>query len=242
MVLSLTVMTAFGPANRYGFEESLALQRKVSELEAQLSFYQQEADVAENRFRTLADAIPVMIWMSGTDALFIYLSRAWLDFRGRGHSLEVGKGWTEGLHPDDRDLCVETYLKAFTARQPFRLEHRLLAASGGYCWVENTGIPRFDGDSRFAGFMGAAVDVSERKREFFTPDAESVRMVFSLTERERQVLVLIASGKSTKQAATDLGISYKTADSHRSRILEKLGVHETASMVRYAIRAGLIEP
>ena len=156
-------MTAFGPANSYGFEESLALQRKVSELEAQLSFYQQEADVAENRFRTLADAIPVMIWMSGTDALFTYLSRAWLDFRGRGHSLEVGKGWTEGLHPDDRDLCVETYLKAFTARQPFRLEHRLLGASGGYCWVENTGIPRFDGDSRFAGFMGAAVDVSERK-------------------------------------------------------------------------------
>ncbi len=53
--------------------------------------------------------------------------------------------------------------------------------------------------------------------------------------------MLIAGGRSTKQAASHLGISYKTADSHRSRILEKLGVHETASMVRYAIRAGLIE-
>ena len=48
-------------------------------------------------------------------------------------------------------------------------------------------------------------------------------MVFALTERERQVLVLIAEGKSTKEAAAHLGISYKTADSHRSRILEKLG-------------------
>ncbi len=75
----------------------------------------------------------------------------------------------------------------------------------------------------------------------FTPDEASVRLVFALTERERQVLVLIAAGKSTKEAAAQLGISYKTADSHRSRILEKLGVHETASMVRYAIRAGLIE-
>ena len=75
----------------------------------------------------------------------------------------------------------------------------------------------------------------------FAPDRESVRLVFALTERERQVLVLIAGGKSTKEAAAHLGISYKTADSHRSRILEKLGVHETASMVRYAIRAGLIE-
>ena len=54
--------------------------------------------------------------------------------------------------------------------------------------------------------------------------------------------MLIADGKSTKEAAITLGISYKTADSHRSRILEKLGVHETASMVRYAIRAGLIQP
>jgi len=69
-----------------------------------------------------------------------------------------------------------------------------------------------------------------------------MRMVFALTERERQILVLVAEGLSTRDAALKLGISYKTADSHRSRILEKLGVHETASMVRYAIRAGLIEP
>ena len=60
--------------------------------------------------------------------------------------------------------------------------------------------------------------------------------------RLAQVLALIAEGKSTKQTAVRLGISYKTADSHRSRILEKLGVHETASMVRYAIRSGLVAP
>ncbi len=102
-------------------------------------------------------------------------------------------------------------------------------------------MPRFEADGDLIGFMGSATDVTDRKRGFFTPDEQSVRMVFALTERERQVLVLIADGKSTKEAAAQLGISYKTADSHRSRILEKLGVHETASMVRYAIRAGLIE-
>ena len=86
------------------------------------------------------------------------------------------------------------------------------------------------------------MDVRSRKPGIFTPDEEAVRIVFSLTERERQVLALVAEGKSTKETAASLGISYKTADSHRSRILEKLGVHETASMVRYAIRAGLITP
>ena len=86
------------------------------------------------------------------------------------------------------------------------------------------------------------IDVTEQRRGRWIPDEAAIRTVFTLTERERQVLALIADGKSTKEAAVRLGISYKTADSHRSRILEKLGVHETASMVRVAIRAGLIEP
>ncbi len=63
-----------------------------------------------------------------------------------------------------------------------------------------------------------------------------------LTGRERQVLQLIAEGKSTKDAASLLGISVKTAESHRMRLMQKLDIHETASLVRYAVRRGLIEP
>lgn len=64
----------------------------------------------------------------------------------------------------------------------------------------------------------------------------------SLTPREKQVLQLIAEGKSTKEAANLLCISVKTAEFHRSRLMEKLDVHETASLVRYAVRKGLIQP
>jgi two-component system, NarL family, response regulator NreC len=63
-----------------------------------------------------------------------------------------------------------------------------------------------------------------------------------LTPRERQVLQLVAEGKSTKEAATFLQISVKTAETHRTRIMEKLNVHETAGLVRYAIRRGIIQP
>jgi len=63
-----------------------------------------------------------------------------------------------------------------------------------------------------------------------------------LTPREREVLQLVAEGKSTKQVAGILGVSVKTAESHRSRIMEKLDIHETATLVRYAIRRGLIQP
>jgi two-component system response regulator NreC len=63
-----------------------------------------------------------------------------------------------------------------------------------------------------------------------------------LSSREREVLQLIAEGRTTKEVAALLGVSVSTAESHRSRIMEKLDIHETASLVRYAIRKGLIEP
>ncbi len=63
-----------------------------------------------------------------------------------------------------------------------------------------------------------------------------------LTTRERQVLQLVAEGKTTKDIATLLGISVKTAESHRTRLMQKLDIHETASLVRYAIRRGFVQP
>ncbi len=223
-------------------DDGARLRARLAELEEEVERYRRGQRSSEERFRSLADASPVMILMSDTNALCTYFNRAWLDFRGRTLEEELGNGWTDGLHPDDRDLCVESYLKSFSSRSPFRMQYRLQKADEEFVWVEVAGVPRYRDNGEFAGLMASAAEVSDRKRGFFTPDEDSVRMVLALTERERQVLVLIAEGNSTKQAATTLGISYKTADSHRSRILEKLGVHETASMVRYAIRAGLIEP
>jgi PAS domain S-box-containing protein len=202
-------------------DELAVLKRRLAELQAQV---EQLREAAEQQFRRLAEDCPAMIWTSALNAGCDYVNRAWLQYRGRTAKDETGGGWLEGLHPDDRDLCMETYLRAFHSRQPFRMQFRLQRADESYSWVESAGVPRYRANGEFAGFMGTVADVTD------------------LTERERQVLVLIAHGKSTKEAAAQLGISYKTTDSHRSRILEKLGVHETASMVRYAIRAGLVEP
>lgn len=64
----------------------------------------------------------------------------------------------------------------------------------------------------------------------------------ALAPRERQVLQLVAEGHTSKEIATLLGLSVKTVDSYRARVMEKLDVHETAGLVRYAIRNGVIEP
>jgi PAS domain S-box-containing protein len=223
-------------------DETAALRDKLADLHLELVRQKQRLASSESRFRLLADAAPLMIWMSGEDGLCTFFNRAWLEFRGRPLEDETGNGWVEGVHPEDRELCLETYLKSFSTRKPFRMQFRLQRENGQYRWVETSGMPRYDGPGEFAGFMGTATDIDDRKHGIFTPDETAVRMILSLTERERQVLALVAIGKSTRDAAKELGISYKTCDSHRSRILEKLGVHETASLVRYAIRSGLIEP
>jgi len=72
--------------------------------------------------------------------------------------------------------------------------------------------------------------------------SKSERPADPLSARERQVLQLIAEGKSTKDVASLLGISVKTAESHRTRLMQKLDIHETASLVRYAVRRGIVQP
>ncbi len=72
--------------------------------------------------------------------------------------------------------------------------------------------------------------------------AKSDLPVDPLTDREREVLRLVAEGKTTKQIAALLGVSVKTAESHRTRLMDKLDIHDTASLVRYAVRRGVIQP
>jgi PAS domain S-box-containing protein len=222
-------------------DDAEALRERLAELETELARRKENQKTSEERFRSLADASPVMIWMAGADARCTYCNPAWLEFRGRSLAEEIDDGWKEGVHPDDRESVHTAYLKAFAGHNPLRVQFRIQRAGGEYCWVESAGAPHYRDDGAFEGYLGSVIELTGRKRPVFTPDEESVRIVFSLTARERQVLALIAEGNSTKQTAARLEISYKTADSHRSRILEKLGVHETASLVRYAIRAGLIE-
>jgi PAS domain S-box-containing protein len=217
--------------------ELLELRRRVVRLEEEIA--ERGTRESEERFRMMADSAPVMLWMSAPDTLCTFFNRPWLQFRGRTMEQELGNGWTEGVHPEDLERAIHTYLSSFHARQEFRIEYRLRRADGEYCWIVDTGVPRFLPEGTFAGYIGSCTAIADyaRTRPEAIPPSES-----PLTGREIQVLTLVAEGKSTKQTAAILGISYKTADSHRTRIMDKLDVHETASLTRRAIRMGLVKP
>jgi PAS domain S-box-containing protein len=118
---------------------------------------------SEARFRQMADTAPVLVWMSGTDKLCNYLNKPWLDFTGRTLEQEMGNGWIEGVHPDDSQYCLDTYINAFDARQTFKMEYRLRRFDGEYRWVFDTGVPRFASTGEFLGYIGSCVDIHDRK-------------------------------------------------------------------------------
>ncbi|MBA3714383.1 MAG: PAS domain S-box protein [Pyrinomonadaceae bacterium] len=117
----------------------------------------------EQLFRTMADTAPVMIWMSGTDNLYYFFNKGWLNFTRRTMEQESGNGWAEGVHPEDFDRCLQTYVEAFDARRNFTREYRLRRADGEYRWLLDTGVPRYLPGGEFAGYIGSCIDINERK-------------------------------------------------------------------------------
>ncbi len=153
--------------NKQGIVEGYAaLVTDISEQQAVLRDRNQaEAALRESeaRFRQMADTAPVLIWMSGTDKLCNYFNKPWLDFTGRTLEQEMGNGWTEGVHPNDFQRCLDTYTNAFHTRQKFKMEYRLRHCDGEYRWVFDTGVPRFAPMGEFLGYIGSCVDIHDRK-------------------------------------------------------------------------------
>jgi PAS domain S-box-containing protein len=143
---------------------------------------------SEARFRDIADTAPVMIWISGADRLCTFFNKGWLDFTGRPLEQQLGNGWTEGVHHEDLDHCLEVYLNSFDAREPFTIEYRLRRSDGQYRWILDTGTPRFALDGTFLGYIGSCIDITDRKQ------AEE-RFRFAVEASPNGIVLVSAQGK-----------------------------------------------
>jgi PAS domain S-box-containing protein len=114
------------------------------------------------QYRLLVESSPMMVWRSGTDGLCDYFNGTWLRFTGRTLEQEVGNGWSEGVHPEDRPRCVATYCDHFARRAPFELVYRLKRHDGVYRHINDRGVPCHDADGSFGGFVGECLDIEER--------------------------------------------------------------------------------
>lgn len=113
-------------------------------------------------YEAIVEASPNMIWRSGLDANCDYFNSTWLKFTGRTLAEEVGSGWLTGVHPDDMDTCMSIYLEAFKKRELFEMEYRLKRFDGQWRWINDRGVPVFDANKTFVGYIGSCMDVTEK--------------------------------------------------------------------------------
>ena len=146
-------------------EISLLLE-KVKELERENSMLKEqqiEINKAKELYLKIFEEFPALVWRSRLDKLCDYFNKTWLDFTGRTYEQEFGNGWAEGVHPDDFDFCVQTYLTAFDKREAFLMEYRMKNKFGEYRWIRDFGRPFYDLDNTFLGYIGSCYDITEIK-------------------------------------------------------------------------------
>ena len=159
------------------------LEEQVSERTIELRATIERLRESEERFRSMADTAPVMIWVSGTEKLCTFFNKVWLEFTGRTMEQELGDGWAKGVHPDDLDRCIAIYSESFEARRSFKMEYRLRRADGECRWILDEGVPRFTPDGTFAGYIGSAIDITE-----ITDATEQLQTAYSEIEKLKQRL------------------------------------------------------
>jgi len=147
----------------------LAQNTRKNLLQAQAEIAQriqteEELREKEVQYQNLADSGIALIWTAGTDKLCTYFNLPWLKFTGRTLEQELGTGWTEGLHPDDYDYCLHTYVTAFDKREEFNMEYRVRHVSGEFRWIQDMGTPNFNSSGEFVGYIGHCFDITERKK------------------------------------------------------------------------------
>ncbi len=118
-------------------------------------------EIAQDHTHVL-DRIPVMIRQTGLDGRFY--NRAWLEFSGRTLEEEIQTGWPANIHSDDRESCLEIIKNSAANQEPYQVEYRLRRKDGEFRWLLEVGMPSFDAQGSFTGFLVSCYDVSEHKQ------------------------------------------------------------------------------
>jgi len=161
---------------------------------------------SEQRFRTMADSAPALIWVSDTTGKCTYFNRQWLEFTGKPLEAELGDGWMKSVHPDDREQTEEAYDTASAVRGPVRTEFRLRRHDGVYRWLVEEGVPRHLPDGQFAGYVGVCIDITQRmqwERALRETDRRKDEFLSTLSHELRNPLAAVSTATNVLSNSRD---------------------------------------
>lgn len=194
----------------------------------------QEAHWTNDRrlMREVAEQAPFIIWLTDCDGHCFYLNPAWTTFTGQEETEGWGDGWTEMLHPDDRNSTHAIFRDAWKHKVSYQVEYRLRVAGSGYRWVAATGRPLIGEDGSCHGYVGTvyAAAVRETRQD----------QILKLSPRETEVLQLAAIGKTSDEIAIILAISARTVEAHINSAMVKSNSVNKVQAVVAAIKSGQI--
>lgn len=145
--------------------------------------------ISESHFRTLVDKSPAIMWITDREAKCTYLSQQWYETTGGTPERDLGYGWVESVHPDDKEAAGKAFFSAVNARGRVSIRYRLRQKDGSYRWAVDSGLPLTGEHGEFLGYIGTVIDIHDQ--------VQIERRVLDLTERFER------SAKATK-----LGVWY----------------------------------
>jgi PAS domain S-box-containing protein len=181
---------------------------------------------SEERFRLVADKAPVLMWMSGREKLCTFFNQGWLDFTGQSMEHEIGEGWVAGVHPEDLTRCLGIYEAAFDARADFEMEYRLRRFDGKYRWIVDYGVPRFESDGSFCGYIGSCIDITDRKVSEASLEELSGRLINAQEQERTRIARELHDDFSQRLALQGIGLTQLWKKLPETEVEERAKVQE----------------
>lgn len=190
-------------------------------------------------FRELVETSPLLAWITEADGYCIYLSSTWYEFTGTRPGEGDGYGWLNAVHEGDRARVGSVFFTAVQSQSPYGVSYRLLKKDGSFVLTWAHGVPRIEGNA-FQGYIGVTTTMEQYAEKVDEPPPSSVAVPV-LTHREREVLTLIATGRTSEAVAAQLGITAKTVNVHAQNAVMKLGASNRISAIVRAAKLNEIQ-
>lgn len=187
-------------------------------VKAQLAKYESRKE-QEDHFRIMADNSPAILWTTTPDAACTYLSKQWYHYTGGTPEEDLGFGWLNKIHKDDYEQAKRIFMEANQSQISFRIEYRLRGADGKYNWAIDAGIPRFDEDGVFLGYVGCVFDISDRRGMEVVLDGQKQALELGITDAALSRVLEVFTTAIEKQSNSGVLASFMLIDEEEKHLL-----------------------